>query len=291
MIVSMTGYGGHVYQGENFTLETELKSLNSRFLDLSVRLPKELYSYEFIIRDIVKNKIGRGKVSLSINLISPSAIEQNKSLDLEALSRTVDLLNKIKTESNVKEDITIGNVLLLKENFLNENKNDLEISEEIIKQTVNNALDNLVEMKKKEGVELKKDLDLRIQKISDFLAEIEKLSNSATQEYFNKFKERASKLTEEFVDDKDRFLIELGILSEKHDVTEECTRLHSHIKMFTNTANTSSDSGRKLNFICQEMNREVNTINSKSISSEISHLGIYIKEELEKIREQVQNIE
>ncbi len=120
---------------------------------------------------------------------------------------------------------------------------------------------------------------------------LKNLSAVTTNEYFKKFKEKVKKLYDEFVDDEERFLLELGILSEKHDVTEECIRLHSHIKLFNETIAKSYDVGRKLNFICQEMNREVNTINSKSISSEISHLGITIKEELEKIREQVQNIE
>jgi uncharacterized protein (TIGR00255 family) len=146
-------------------------------------------------------------------------------------------------------------------------------------------------MRSKEGLELKKDIELRISSIENDLSKIERIAKNSTQEYFEKFKDKAKKLIDEFVDDEDRFLIELGILSEKHDVTEECIRLKSHMKLFYETLDNASDIGRKLNFICQEMNREVNTINSKSVSSDISHLGISIKEELEKIREQVQNIE
>jgi len=291
MIESMTGFGGDVFSNDNYTLVTEVKSLNSRFLDLSVRLPKELYPYEFTIRDLVKSKIGRGKVILSIELNPIATSSANNMIYLEGLIDTVELLNRISVESNINEKTNINHLLTFKDNFITQAQTEFEIGEDIVKATVNNALGNLKQMKKAEGAELKNDFDLRINKITELLNNIEKMTVNATDEYFEKFKEKAKKLTVEFIDDKDRFLLELGILSEKHDVTEECTRLRSHIKLFENTTNTSSDAGRKLNFICQEMNREVNTINSKSISSDISHLGIDIKEELEKIREQVQNIE
>ena len=169
-----------------------------------------------------------------------------------------------------------------------EKENEFDV--DILVQSISRALENLTEMRGQEGTELKKDLESRILNIGNTLAKIEELTIFSTKDYFDRFKEKVKKLYDEFVDDKERFMVELGILSEKHDVTEECIRLHSHIKLFNETLAKSHDVGRKLNFICQEMNREVNTINSKSISSEISHLGITIKEELEKIREQVQNI-
>ncbi|MBT8385913.1 MAG: YicC family protein [Ignavibacteria bacterium] len=287
----MTGFGNDSYTDDNYNLETEVKSLNSRFLDLSVRLPKELSQHEFTIRDLVKSKIVRGKVSVSINLSSNNLQHDSLSLNENELSKTLNMLNKIGKLSNSKEEISVNQLLLFKDNFLNQEEEKNEFDIDILVQSISRALENLTQMRGQEGAELKKDLESRIINIGNTLAKIEELTKDSTEEYFEKFKEKAKKLYDEYIDDKERFMVELGILSEKHDVTEECIRLHSHIKLFNETIAKSHDVGRKLNFICQEMNREVNTINSKSISSEISHLGITIKEELEKIREQVQNIE
>jgi uncharacterized protein (TIGR00255 family) len=291
MLLSMTGFGNDVYSNDKYTLETEIKSLNSRYLDLSVRIPKELSQHEFAIRDLVKNKLIRGKITVSINLSFNSSCNDDIALNESELLKTVNLLNRIKTATNSEENLSISQLLLFRENFLDEADSEIDFEVNLVLQSLSKALDNLVEMRAQEGAQLKIDLEARIKIIDETLAKIENLAQNSTKEYFEKFREKAKKLSDEFVDDKDRFLIELGILSEKHDVTEECIRLHSHIKLFNDSLLKSQDVGRKLNFICQEMNREVNTINSKSISSEVSHLGINIKEELEKIREQVQNIE
>ncbi|MCB0747153.1 MAG: YicC family protein [Ignavibacteriales bacterium] len=291
MLISMTGFGSDTFSNDFFTLETEIKSFNSRFLDLSVRLPKEIYKHEFAIRDLIKNKVARGKVSLSINLTYNNISDKSVSIDSEALKNTLALLKQVNEIAENRGYIELNQILLLKDLFITDKKNELDIDLEIITKSVNSALNNFFEMKKAEGQELKKDLEFRIDNILTQLTKIEDLSKDSTIEYFEKFKERAKKLTEDFTEDKDRFLQELAILSEKHDITEECIRLKSHIKIFNETIKNNSDAGRKLNFISQEMNREVNTINSKTISSEISHAGIVMKEELEKIREQIQNIE
>lgn len=291
MFLSMTGFGNDTFSDNSIILETEVKSLNSRFLDLSVRLPKELSQHEFAIRDLVKNKLVRGKVSVSINLSTNNLENESLNLNEVELKKTVKLLNKINEFTEAKNEISVSQLLLFRENFLIQSEKESEFDIELLLSSVTKALNKLIQMRSSEGSELKKDLESRIVNIQNTLAKIEDLSAATTNEYYTKFKEKVKKLYDEFVDDEQRFLLELGILSEKHDVTEECIRLHSHIKLFTETIAKSHDVGRKLNFICQEMNREVNTINSKSISSEISHLGITIKEELEKIREQVQNIE
>ncbi|MBK7104329.1 MAG: YicC family protein [Ignavibacteriae bacterium] len=291
MLKSMTGFGSDVFSNDNFILETEIKSLNSRFLDLSIKLPKEIYKHEFAIRDLIKNKIGRGKVSLNINLTYNKLTNGNSPINSSALQNAVEILKQINRFTNSDSKIELIQILMLKDLFLNENQESNGIDFEIIANSINSAITKFVEMKNYEGLELKKDLDYRINNILEELIKIEGISKNSTKEYFEKFKERAKKLVDEFSDDKDRFLMELAILSEKHDITEECIRLRSHIKLFSETLENDEDAGRKLNFISQEMNREINTINSKSISSEIAHAGIVIKEELEKIREQIQNIE
>lgn len=291
MLTSMTGFGNDVVINENFTLETEIKSLNSRYLDLSVRLPKELSQHEFEIRELVKSKLLRGKVTVSVNLSYNNGIDEKYALNVDELKKIVALLDQIRVLNNIETELSLDQILLFRENYLVKSEEESEFDLEVLKKSVSNALKNLIEMRVKEGSQLEIDFNKRIKIIEKSLIEIENTAQNSVDEYFNKFKDKAKKLVEEFVDDESRFLFELGILSEKHDVTEECTRLRSHIKLFKDTLSNMNDVGRKLNFICQEMNREINTINSKSISSEISHLGISIKEELEKIREQVQNIE
>lgn len=291
MLLSMTGYGNDTFSNDNFTLETEIRSLNSRFLDLSIKLPRELSHHEFAIRDLIKSKIIRGKISVNFNVAVNNSLNDESSLNQSEFNKIFNLLKKIKDSANIKEEITLDQILLFKDNLVDQLEKGIDVEADILVNSLERAIVKLIEMRAKEGAELKFDLEQRIENIILALNKIENLSKNSTVEYFEKFKERAKKLYEEFVDDKDRFQIELAILSEKHDITEECIRLHSHIKIFNETMLNSKDVGRKLNFICQEINREVNTINSKSISSEISHLGLNIKEELEKIREQVQNIE
>lgn len=290
-MLSMTGFGRDTFSNDNITIETEVKSLNSRFLDISLRLPRELYVHEFAIRDIIKKSVKRGKISLNITITLSENRLENPQLDPDEFNNTLETLKQIKTLGSINEEIKIEHLLSLGDKFLNNKKNDIEVEFDIIANAIKSAFDNLIEMRTYEGLELKKDIDSRIEQIVLTTNLIEELVPNSTKEYFENFKEKANKLLETFVTNDERLYQELAILSEKHDVTEECVRLKSHIKLFNETSKNSIDVGRKLNFICQEMNREANTINSKSASTEISHKGIIIKEELEKIREQVQNIE
>jgi len=291
MITSMTGYGASTFSGNNYSLETEVKSLNSRYLDLSIKLPKELSKYEYDIRDLVKKHVIRGKISIVVNLIYDGNSEAEPRLNNSSLEKVIVALEKIKSNANIENTITMDQLLSLKEYFVEDTDPYVEIEWDTLRESILNALKLFVKMRREEGDFLKEDIKSRLTLIKKNLEGIEKISENSIQDYFIKFKERAQKLTEEFIDDHERFIMELGILSEKHDVTEECIRLRSHLKIFQEAVEKSGDIGRRLNFICQEMNREVNTINSKTISSDISHLGINIKEELEKVREQVQNIE
>ncbi len=287
----MTGFGRDTFSNDDFTLETEIKSLNSRFLDISLKMPRELYTYEFPIREIIKNNIKRGKVSLTITLTLNNLADSGFIFNQDDFENTLQILKKIKELGQFENDLNISNLLTLKDNFLNQKREDIEFEYSIIETNIKKAIENLTEMRLAEGKELENDLNSRINIIAKTVEEIENLAEHATKDYFEKFKTRADKLLENLIDNEDRLIQELAILTEKHDVTEECVRLKSHIKLFNETVKSSEDTGRKLNFICQEMNREANTINSKSISTEISHKGLVIKEELEKIREQVQNIE
>lgn len=291
MIVSMTGYGKSLVKADHFIVEAEVKSLNSRYLDLSVRIPRDLSAKEFALREMVRKTVKRGKVSLSVFLTTETGEDKFVSFDEKGLNTAVEFLKKINTALNKNEDIKIEHVLSMQDLFFSNEIPDIEDQFSFIEKAVNDAIADLNEMRVKEGTELKNDLQSRLDLIEGYLTQIEAANRNSIEEYFKKVVERAGQLLENFSDNKDRLDTELALLVERYDVTEECVRLRSHIKMFADTLVNTDEAGKRLNFICQEMNREANTINSKTVSADISHNGLYIKEELEKIREQIQNIE
>ncbi len=291
MIQSMTGYGKANGSSENFTFEAEVKSVNNRFLDIYVRIPKDLYSYEIEFRNIIKNNISRGKVSLSIN-ITQDAMESNLSeIDSDNLSKIISGLNKIKKEANIEEDVKLSHLLSFS-NLFSENNSELKEADiEAVKVVLNQAIIKMKEMRATEGQALKIDLLERLINIEINAKNINSLAKNSVKEYFLKLKERAAELLNGVSEGDERLSLELALLSEKYDITEEIVRLDSHIDQFRNTLEKDDDAGKKLNFIVQEMNREANTMGNKSVSLEITNNTIAIKEELEKIREQIQNIE
>ena len=290
MILSMTGYGKSVVEKDGFSIEAEIKTLNSRFLDLSVRLPRSLSSKELEIREVVRKKIKRGKVVLNIFVNKLNAAEE-LNIDWQALDGVVKTLEKIKEKAAPDDGISLENILAFQSYFQNDKPEEDEKEFEITMEALENAVADLIDMRKREGKTLEKDLLGRIKNIEERLTEVERLDKIAIQEHFAKLIERAENLYADFANDPERLNSELALLTEKSDITEECVRLRSHIKMFRETLNDDNEAGRRLNFILQEMNREANTINSKTVSTEIVQIGIGIKEELEKIREQIQNVE
>ncbi|MGD8779431.1 MAG: YicC/YloC family endoribonuclease [Ignavibacteria bacterium] len=291
MIYSMTGFGSGIKKLDRISFETEIKSLNSRFLDLSIKLPKVIQTKELEIRELIKNNIKRGKVTVAIH-IKKDGIEDNfLNFNKENLEIIVKLLNDIRESSNIEEKLTLGQVLEFQGSFLADDSVDEEINMELIKESLLLAIQDLKSMRKEEGISLANDLKNRINTIKELVGKIESEGRESVVQYFQKLKDRAKQLVKDISEFNDRLEMELALLAEKYDITEECVRLKSHLDIFYNTLNNGDEAGRRLNFICQEMNREANTINSKTVSSDIAHYGISIKEELEKIREQIQNIE
>jgi uncharacterized protein (TIGR00255 family) len=291
MLSSMTGYGKAIVQRDDITVEAELKSLNSRYLDLSLRIPKFLMNKEFEIREKVKNKVKRGKVYLGITIRKGEVEERFNEIDPVGVKFAVSMLKDIKKAAKLKSPVKLSDILLFQNMLF---KDDTEQAGEefaVVVEALDTAIDELNKMREAEGKELEKDLRKRVKAIEEALTQIENSSDPSIKDYFEKIKEKAKQLASDLINNTERLNMELALLAERADVTEECVRLHSHIKMFVNTIEKSEDAGRRLNFIIQEMNREANTINSKTVSSDISHCGILIKEEIEKIREQIQNIE
>ncbi|MCX7798013.1 MAG: YicC family protein [Melioribacter sp.] len=291
MLISMTGYGKASVQKGDLSIEVEIKSLNSRFLEIALKLPKFLYDKEFEIREKIKNRIRRGKVFLSVGIKKDNIESEIGFVDSKAVKSTLKMLKEIRKFAGLRDRIKFSDLIQFQSLFLKPGEEELSEELALVEKAIDDAIDAMNKMRQNEGAELEKDILKRIQKIEETVESIEKIKEANINEYFNKFKEKAKQLATSFVNDEQRLITELAILSERYDVTEECVRLKSHIKLFRDTIESSDEAGRKLNFILQEMNREANTINSKAVSYEISHAGILIKEEIEKIREQIQNIE
>jgi uncharacterized protein (TIGR00255 family) len=290
MIHSMTGYGKGSAVKNNFSAEVEIKSVNSRFLELFLKLPPLLSDKEYEMREILKSKIKRGKINVTVQL------KRNGNNDLAMVNETklkeyISLIEKIKKTAEIKEEIKIEHILNNREII---SSSDISLSEtefNLVKKALKSAVDELLKMRKDEGKELAKDLSKRIQRIEGKVVLIEKEFKKSVTGHFKKLRERLRSLTGEAELDEQRLNLELAVIADKADITEECVRLKSHLKFFIDSMNKQAEPGRKLNFLCQELNREANTISSKSISTSLTHNAVLIKEEIEKIREQIQNIE
>jgi len=291
MIESMTGYGISSLLMNRFTIEAEIKSINSRFLDISLRLPRSLNDKEIEIRNLIKQNINRGKVTLNIFLKKDGVENGIPSYDENTLKGIANLLRKIKADSDLKEEIQLADILSFYTVLFNDSSEYSDEEYELTKSVVLDAIKKLKIMRVEEGEQLISDLLNRVSKIENLVDEIAQLGRESVVNYFQKLKDRAKELVENLSEYNDRLAVELALLSEKYDITEETVRLKSHINQFKQTLKSDYEVGKKLNFVVQEMNREANTINNKSVSLEVSNRGLIIKEELEKIREQVQNIE
>lgn len=292
MILSMTGYGKSTASNGKWDVDTEVKSINSRYLEVFIKYPPVLATKEYEIREVVKSRIKRGKLNLNIQIRKSGVEDDDFSLNEEKLKGYLALIKKIKKTAKLSDKIKLDHILMSKDIFTVPLEEISEKDFEIIKSSINESLDSLIKMKKAEGSELEKDLKKRIKSISKYLTSIEEQAKSEVSEHFEKYKEKIKNLLEESEKiNNERLETELALIAERADITEECVRLRSHIKFFLDSINKDDDPGRKLNFLCQEMNREANTISAKTLSTSISHNSVYIKEEIERIREQIQNIE
>jgi uncharacterized protein (TIGR00255 family) len=291
MITSMTGYGKGSLENDKLIVDVDVKSVNNRFLDLSIKLPSFLSGKEYELRELVKNKISRGKVLLNLQVKLKKDDVVLGEVDKDRLKAFLNQVKEIKKTAKITEKIQLEHLLENRQVFIADAGvfGDEEFA--FIKAAVNQALDNMIIMKKNEGRELSKDLSARLKLIEEKAGEIVKISKESVIEDFEKLKERVKALVEDQNLNKERLETEIALIADKADITEECVRLKSHLKFFNESMEKESEPGRKLNFLCQELNREANTISSKSIATEIIHSIVIVKEEIEKIREQIQNIE
>ncbi|CUS77742.1 TIGR00255 family protein [Candidatus Kryptonium thompsonii] len=293
MLSSMTGFGKAEIKQDGVSVSVEVKSLNSRFLEVIPKIPRILQSREFEIRELIRRKIARGKITILIDLEIDPAYLRTFEVNFDIVNHFVKLLREIKKKAKVKGEIKLEHLLMFREIFESGLTNDISDEHwEIVKSAIDEALDKLVEARKKEGLELSKDIENRINLISDHLEKILTLSEQSLKNKQSTLKQKIEKIFEDVEFDKNRLEMELVLLADKLDVTEECVRLKSHLKFFLETLKSDEVAvGRRLNFLLQEMLREATTIGAKTEDAEITYLVIAVKEEIEKIREQLQNIE
>ncbi len=288
----MTGFANVQTQFDNNELICEIRSLNSRYLEISVKLPKPLIDLENHIRDLIRQHITRGKVFCNINFTSLSSELQNLKINPGTVQIYKNLLEQIKNAANLDTTISLDHLLFFKDiiSFEEEILIDEELNQKI-KKTVLKALQLFNRMREEEGENLTKDIQIRLDKINALTNEISEYAHQNPRIEFEKLYKRLLSLIEEEKTNKERLEQELAIISDRVDITEEVVRMKSHLQLFQENLAKGSPIGKKLNFILQEMHRETNTMSNKSTMVEISHRVVAIKEEIEKLREQIQNIE
>lgn len=293
MVKSMTSFGrASSEEGSKYLFTVEMKSVNHRYLDVNIKLPKSLIALEEEIRKLVNETLVRGKVDIFINFKRYSNGEGVAKLNLKLAESYFDCLKVIENEFKVKNDVTALQIARFPEvvSIVEEEDSIDEIWQEI-KPLIIKSLSKMGEMRAVEGEKLKEDILNKLSDIEKLVSQIEEISKEVPKLYKKKLEERLSILLDNVDIDESRIALEVAILSDKAAVDEEITRLNSHINQMRKTFESNGPIGRKFDFIIQEMNREANTIASKSSDMDMTNSVIEIKNLIEKIREQVQNIE
>jgi uncharacterized protein (TIGR00255 family) len=294
MIKSMTGYGVAEQDLPLGKVAVEVRSLNHKYLDISLRLPRGFFTLEPKVRDIVKKGVSRGRVDLTMRIDPSASIVPRYRLeaDTRLAEEYIHLLDSIKEKFALKGEVTLDHIAAVREivPFL-EVKEDTELYWQEISSVTEQALRALDDSRRKEGEALQADLMGRLQEARRLMEEIKDKAPLVVDAYRERLRERVRALLEGSDFDERRFHQEVAYFAERSDVSEEVIRMESHLRQFESKLAEEGPAGRGLDFILQEMNREVNTIGAKATDVDIAHRVIELKGELERMREQVQNIE
>ena len=288
----MTGYGRGEYKNGGIELTVEIKTVNNRYLDVSVKCPRIFNAFEDIIRSQIREKLTRGHADVYIGFSDKREKERTVYLDEGAAKAYADAARRIKAMfPDAVDDFSVTNILRFPDVIKTEdvsNADDESLS--ALKAALSGALEKLNGMRKIEGEKLKADMLARMDTIEGLVAEIEKRAPLVAEGYKAKLESKIKKILDGVEPDEGRLLTEVAVFTDKSNIDEELTRLHSHVSQFREICKDTLV-GRKLDFLVQEFNRETNTVCSKSNDLEITRLGLALKNEIEKIREQVQNLE
>lgn len=293
MIKSMTGFGRGEFSDDLYSFKVEIKAVNHRYNDISIKMPKHISYLEEKIKGVIKKQIHRGKVDVYINLEYVEESSINVKVDINLAKSYKDALEQLCKELNLEDNIRINNILSMQDIIKTERK---ELDEDEIWTCLEGALELAVKdimiMKVAEGQELQKDMVFHLDNIGEFLNEIEERSPTVVIEYKEKLRERLSNLLDnDIVVDEDKINAEIVYFADKCNINEEVIRLKSHLKQFESILKENNPVGRKLDFLIQEMNREINTIGAKASDVLICQDVVEVKSEIEQIREQIQNVE
>ena len=293
MAISITGFGRGEFKNDNYHFLVECKTINHKYCDINVRLPRKISFLEDKIRNYVKNFVKRGRVDLYIKLDLIGSEDVNLKFDDKLATQYVNILKEIKEKFDLQDDISVMNVAKFPEIVKCEEKEeDEDLYWSMLKEALDMSMEKLTQMRKEEGEKLAIDTIERCDILANLIDEIEKYSNTVVDEYREKLNNRISEILENpSIIDENRLAQEVAIFADKSSITEEIVRFRSHIEQLRKTVEKNDSIGRKIDFLIQEMNREVNTTGSKSSNINITNLVVEVKSELEKIREQIQNIE
>lgn len=288
----MTGYGRSEQQNGNFACTVEIRSVNNRYIEIHARLPKHLTSLELAIKKLIKSRCSRGSFDLNVSLQSnEGGVDQAIKPNLELAAQYYEAFREIKNKLGLAGEIKIDAVFGMKDIIKVEPLTLDDSQEAMILATVGQALDALKQMRREEGKNLQDDILGRLKSVAEIMRSLQQRQPVVILEHQNRLKEKVKTLSDGIELDPARLAQEVALMADRCDIAEEITRLESHLSQFNALTQSEDPLGRKLEFITQEINREINTIGSKSADYQISQSVIEIKSLLEKVREQIQNIE
>lgn len=288
---SMTGFGRARLERNNRAYNIEIKSVNHRYNDVTIKMPRSISYLEEKVKKEISSKVARGKIDVFINFDNNSVEGKNIKINKELASLYIKELKELAFNNKICENIQVTEISKFPDVLTIENLEDEELIWNELYICLNEAISNFIQMRQNEADKIKEDLEVRIKNLQDKVYKISEYSTGLVDEYVVKLEARIKEILNKDIIDKDRLAQEVVIYADKCSIQEEITRLNSHIIQFNNLINENNPVGKKLDFLVQEMNRETNTIGSKSGSLQITNLVIDIKTELEDIREQIQNIE
>lgn len=291
MIKSMTGYGKSCLSINSREYQVEIKTVNHKFIDTSIRMPRVISYLEDDVRKLITSKLKRGKVDVLITFENFNKEANEVKINKELAKVYIESFKKLAEEENLSTNIEVTEITKLPDVLMVKNKIDEEQIKSELLQVVEEAVNNLIEMRKNEGNKISTDILGKITQIEEKNEEIFGLSTGLINEYVVKLETRIKELLQTEELDKSRLMQEIVIYADKCSVEEEVTRLRSHISQLRELIGSNEPTGKKMDFLIQEMNRETNTIGSKANNLEITNKVVDIKTILEDIREQVQNIE
>lgn len=289
---SMTGYGKFTAVVDGRELTVEMKSVNNRYLEISTRLPKVLSSFEDETRRIIKSKIGRGTVDVYFNYVNSAPSEKKVIVDDSLVSGYLAAAENIAKHYGLENDFKVSDVLHIPEAVKTESpEEDEKVLLLLVEEAVSSACDNLCAMREKEGAGIKSDFSRLILNIESELGKVKMRAGNVVTEYRAKITARIREMLADVEIDESRLLNEVAFFADKADINEEISRLGSHLSQFRSELEKDDQVGRKLDFLAQEMNREINTMGSKANDCELTGCVLKMKNELEKIKEQIRNVE